>query len=211
MAQYFEVNPDNPQKRLIHRAVEILQAGGIGAYPTDSCYALGCLPGDKPALDRIRFIRRLDERHNLTLICADLSDISQLARVDNNAFRLIRSLTPGPYTFLLPATRDVPRRLRHPKRKTIGLRIPSDNVTRTLLAELGEPLMTTSLVLPGAEHPLSEPEMIRSELDHALDFIIAAGARSLEQTTVLDLVSGEPRLVRQGLGDVSALAVAVAD
>lgn len=211
MAQYFEVNPDNPQRRLIRRAVEILQAGGIGAYPTDSCYALGCLPGDKHALDRIRFIRRLDEQHNLTLMCADLSEIGQLAKVENTAFRLIRSLTPGPYTFLLPASRDVPRRLRHPKRKTIGIRIPADTVTRMLLAELGRPLMTTSLMLPGAEHPLSEPETIRSELDHALDFIIAAGARSLEQTTVLDLVDGQPRLVRSGLGDVSSLALETVD
>lgn len=208
MAQYFEVNSENPQKRLLHRAVEILKSGGIGAYPTDSCYAIGCLPGDKEALDRIRLIRRLDEEHNLTLICADLSEIGQLAKVDNSAFRLLRALTPGPYTFLLPATRDVPRRLRHPKRKTIGIRIPADNVTRGLLDELGGPLMTTSLVLPGADQPLSEPEEIREQLDHALDFIIAAGARSLEETTVLDLVDGEPKLVRQGIGDATAIGLA---
>lgn len=208
MAQYFEVNSENPQKRLLHRAVEILKSGGIGAYPTDSCYAIGCLPGDKEALDRIRLIRRLDEEHNLTLICADLSEIGQLAKVDNSAFRLLRALTPGPYTFLLPATRDVPRRLRHPKRKTIGIRIPADNVTRGLLDELGGPLMTTSLVLPGADQPLSEPEEIREQLDHALDFIIAAGARSLEETTVLDLVDGEPKLVRQGIGDATSIGLA---
>lgn len=208
MAQYFEVNSENPQKRLLHRAVEILKSGGIGAYPTDSCYALGCLPGDKLALDRIRLIRRLDEDHNLTLICADLSEIGQLAKVNNSAFRLLRALTPGPYTFLLPATRDVPRRLRHPKRKTIGIRIPADNVTRGLLAELGGPLMTTSLVLPDAGQPLSEPEEIREQLDHALDFIIAAGARSLEETTVVDLVDGEPKLVRQGLGDARSIGLA---
>ncbi|MCS3902894.1 tRNA threonylcarbamoyl adenosine modification protein (Sua5/YciO/YrdC/YwlC family) [Methylohalomonas lacus] len=207
MAQYFEVNSDNPQKRLLHRAVEILRGGGVGAYPTDSCYALGCLPGDKQALERIQFLRQLDEHHNLTLLCADLSEIGQLAKVDNSAFRLMRSLTPGPYTFLLPASRDVPRRLRHPKRKTIGIRIPADNVARGLLAELGGPLMTTSLVLPDAENPLSDPEDIRAQLDHALDFIMAAGARSLEQTTVLDLVDGEPVLVRQGLGDVAALGL----
>lgn len=207
MAQYFEVNSENPQKRLLRRAVEILEGGGIGAYPTDSCYALGCLPGDKQALDRIRFIRRLSEDHNLTLICADLSQISHLAKVENTAFRLIRSLTPGPYTFLLPASREVPRQLRHPKRKTIGIRIPADNVAHGLLAELGGPLMTTSLVLPGDDHPLSEPEDIRTRLDQVLDFVIAAGARSLEQTTVLDLVGDEPKLVRQGLGDIAALAL----
>lgn len=207
MAQYFEVNPDNPQKRLLHRAAEILRSGGVGAYPTDSCYALGCLPGDKQALERIQFLRQLDDQHNLTLLCGDLSEIGQLAKVDNSAFRLMRSLTPGPYTFLLPASRDVPRRLRHPKRKTIGIRIPADNVARGLLAELGGPLMTTSLVLPDADNPLSEPEDIRAQLDHALDFIMAAGARSLEQTTVLDLVDGEPVLVRQGLGDVTALGL----
>lgn len=207
MAQYFEVNSENPQKRLLHRAVEILRSGGVGAYPTDSCYALGCLPGDKQALERIQFLRRLDAQHNLTLLCADLSEIGQLAKVDNSAFRLMRSLTPGPYTFLLPASNDVPRRLRHPKRKTIGIRIPADNVARGLLAELGGPLMTTSLVLPDADHPLSEPEDIRAQLDHTLDFIVAAGARSLEQTTVLDLVDGEPVLVRQGLGDVTALGL----
>lgn len=202
MAQYFEVNPENPQKRLINRTVEILAGGGIGAYPTDSCYALGCRIGDKQALDRIRMLRRLDDKHNLTLMCADLSEISALARVDNTAFRLIKSLTPGPYTFLLPATRDVPRRLRHPSRSTIGIRVPDDNVARELLSALGEPLMSTSLILPGAEHPLTEPEDIREQLDHALDFILAAGARSLEPTTVLDMVEGEPQLVRRGLGDV---------
>lgn len=207
MAQYFEVNSENPQKRLLHRAVEILRGGGVGAYPTDSCYALGCLPGDKQALERIQFLRRLDAQHNLTLLCADLSEIGQLAKVDNSAFRLMRSLTPGPYTFLLPASRDVPRRLRHPKRKTIGIRIPADNVARGLLAELGGPLMTTSLVLPDDDYPLSEPEDIRARLDHTLDFIVAGGARSLEQTTVLDLVDGDPVLVRQGLGDVTALGL----
>jgi tRNA threonylcarbamoyl adenosine modification protein (Sua5/YciO/YrdC/YwlC family) len=202
MAQYFEVNPDNPQKRLINRAVEILREGGIGAYPTDSCYALGCCIGDKQALDRIRLLRRLDEKHNLTLMCADLSEIGALAKVDNSAFRLIKSLTPGPFTFLLPATRDVPRRLRHPSRSTIGIRIPDDIVARELLHALGEPLMSTSLILPGSDHPLSEPEDIRDQLDHALDFILVAGARGLEPTTVLDLVDGEPRMVRQGLGNI---------
>lgn len=208
MTQYFEVNPDNPQKRLLHRAVEILNDGGIGAYPTDSCYAIGCLPGEKRALERISFLRRLDKEHNLTLICADLADIGQLAKVDNSAFRLMRSLTPGPYTFLLPASRDVPRRLRHPKRKTIGIRIPADRVAQALLAELGGPLMTTSLMLPDADYPLSEPGDIREQVGHALDFVIAAGARHLDQTTVLDLLAGEPKLVRQGLGDVSALGLA---
>lgn len=207
MAQYFEVNPDNPQKQLLQRAVAILNRGGVGAWPTDSCYAIGCLPGDKVALDRIRFIRRLDETHNLTLVCADLAEIGQLAKVDNSAFRLIRALTPGPYTFLLPASRDVPRRLRHPKRKTIGIRIPDDNVVHALLTELGSPLMTTSLILPGSDQPLSEPEAIREELGHALDFIIDAGARSLQATTVLDLVAGKPVLVRQGLGDVTAIGL----
>jgi len=210
MAQYFEVNSENPQKRLLHRAVEILRAGGVGAYPTDSCYAIGCLPGDKQALDRIRDIRRLDDHHDLTLICADLSELGQLAKVDNRAFRLMRSLTPGPYTFLLPASRDVPRRLRHPKRKTIGLRVPDDNVARGLLAQLGGPLMTTSLILPDAGVPLSDPEDIRARLDHTLDFILDAGARSLEQSTVIDLSSGEPQLVRQGLGDVSQIGLAMA-
>lgn len=210
MAQYFEVNSENPQKRLLHRAVEILRTGGVGAYPTDSCYAIGCLPGDKQALDRIHNIRRLDDHHELTLICADLSELGLLAKVDNSAFRLMRSLTPGPYTFLLPASRDVPRRLRHPKRKTIGLRVPADNVARGLLAHLGGPLMTTSLILPDAEDPLSDPEDIRARLDPALDFIIDAGARSLEQSTVIDLSGSEPQLVRQGLGDVSRIGLATA-
>lgn len=208
MAQYFEVNPDNPQKRLINRAVEILHNGGIGVYPTDSCYALGCRIGDKQALDRIRLLRRLDDKHNLTLMCADLSEIGALAKVDNTAFRLIKSLTPGPFTFLLPATRDVPRRLRHPSRSTIGIRIPDDIVARDLLLALGEPLMSTSLILPDSEHPLTEPEDIRDRLDYALDFILAAGARGLEPTTVLDLVDGELQLVRQGLGDISRAGLA---
>lgn len=211
MAQYFEVNSENPQKRLLRRAAEILRDGGIGAYPTDSSYAIGCLPGDKQALERIRFIRRLDDEHNLTLICADLSELGVLAKVDNSAFRLMRSLTPGPYTFLLPAGRDVPRRLRHPKRKTIGLRVPADNVARGLLQELGSPLMTTSLILPGEDNPLSEPVEIRERLDHSLDFVIDAGARGLEPTTVLDLSGDKPQLIRQGLGDVSALGLGGGD
>lgn len=210
MAQYFEVNPENPQKRLINRAVEILHGGGIGAYPTDSCYALGCRIGDKQALDRIRLLRRLDDKHNMTLMCADLSEISALAKVSNTAFRLIKSLTPGPFTFLLPATREVPRRLRHPSRSTIGIRVPDDNVARELLSTLGEPLMSTSLILPGHEHPLTEPEEIREQLDHALDFMLVAGARSLEPTTVLDLVEGEPQLIRQGLGDISQIGLETA-
>ncbi|MEX2515783.1 MAG: L-threonylcarbamoyladenylate synthase [Gammaproteobacteria bacterium] len=207
MSEYFEVNADNPQKRAIDRAVALLRGGGVGAYPTDSCYALGCCIGEKQALDRIRALRRLDEKHHLTLICADLSDISTWAKVDNIAFRLIKSLTPGPYTFLLPATRELPRRLRHPSRHTIGIRIPADNIARELVSALGEPLMSTSLILPEAGVPLSDPDDIRTELDHALDFILAAGARSLEETTVLDLDGHAPVLVRQGLGDISGLGL----
>lgn len=201
MSQYFQVHPETPQPRLIRQAVEMLRGGAVVAYPTDSGYALGCAIGDKRALDRIRAIRRLDDRHNFTLVCRDLSEIGTYARVDNTVYRLLKSFTPGPYTFLLPATREVPRRLQHPKRKTIGIRVPDNAVAQALLAELGEPLMSTTLILPGEEMPLSDPEEIRDRLEKQVDLIIDGGATGVEATTVVDLVDGTPEVLRHGLGN----------
>lgn len=205
MAQYFQIHPDNPQFRLINRAVAILQSGGVIVYPTDSCYALGCCVGNKSALEKIQAIRELDKRHNMTLICKDLSDLATYARVDNTTFRLMKSLTPGPYTFLLKATRGVPRRIQHPKRKTIGLRVPDHPVILAILEQLGEPLLTTSLILPGEELPMTDPELIYDALGGKVDLIIDAGNGGLEATTVIDLVDGQPQIVREGKGDISAI------
>ena len=201
MAQYFHIHPVNPQPRLIRQAVEILRAGGVIAYPTDSSYALGCHVGDKAAQERIACIRDLDDRHNFTLVCRDLSEIAVYARVGNADYRLLRAHTPGPYTFILPATREVPRRLQNPRRKTIGLRIPDHVVVRALLADLNEPIMSSTLILPGDELPLADAEEIRARLEHAVDVVIDGGHCGIEPTTVVELADGVARVLRRGRGD----------
>ncbi len=202
MAQYFNIHPENPQKRLIDQAADIIRKGGLVIYPTDSCYAIGCHLGEKEADERIRYIRRLDKHHNMTLLCRDLSEIAVYAKISNSAYRLIKSLTPGPYTFLLRATKDVPRRLQHPKRKTIGLRVPENPIAQALLESLGEPMLTTSLILPGHDIPMSELDEIGDSLSKLVDVIIDGGACGIEATTVIDLLEDEPVLVRQGKGVV---------
>ena len=202
MAQYFELHPRNPQRRLIKQAVTILNGGGVIAYPTDSSYALGCHIGDKTAMERIRSIRGFTDRHDFTLVCRDLSQLAVYARVDNASYRLIKSLTPGPYTFILPATREVPRRLQNPKRKTIGLRVPAHEVVDALLAELGEPIMSVTLMLPADDLPLSDAQEIRAALEHRVDLVIDGGPCSLEPTTVIELDEAGPRLRRRGRGPV---------
>lgn len=203
MAQFFQIHPDNPQHRLIQQAVEIVRKGGIIVYPTDSAYALGCHIGDKDALERIRSLRKLDKDHNFTLMCRDLSELATYARVNNQAFRLLKNHTPGAYTFILEATADVPRRLMHPKRKTIGLRVPDNRIALALLEELGEPLMTSSLLLPGEEYPMTDPYDIRDRLEHHVELVIDGGYCGLEPTTVIDLSDETPQLIRQGKGDFS--------
>lgn len=203
MAQYFQIHPDNPHKRLIHQAVNIIRGGGVIAYPTDSSYALGCHIGDKAAMERIRRIRRVDDQHNFTLVCRDLSEIALYARVSNSDYRILKAHTPGPYTFILPASREVPRRLQNPKRKTIGLRIPDNAITQALLEELNEPLMSSTLILPGQSLPMNDPEIIRQKLEHELDLIIDGGQCGLEPTTVVVLENGEADIARVGCGDVA--------
>jgi tRNA threonylcarbamoyl adenosine modification protein (Sua5/YciO/YrdC/YwlC family) len=205
MGQYFEIHKDNPQSRLIDKAASILRQGAVVVYPTDSCYALGCLVGDKAAMDRIIRLRQLDDRHNMTLVCRDLSEISSFARLGNVHFRLIKSLTPGAYTFLLKATKDVPRRLQHPKRKTIGLRIPDNNIVSALLESLGKPMLSTSLILPGDELPMNDPESIKERMINEVDLIIDGGNGGISATTVLDLTQDDPLVVREGLGDISKI------
>jgi tRNA threonylcarbamoyl adenosine modification protein (Sua5/YciO/YrdC/YwlC family) len=207
MSQFFQVHPVNPQTRLIKQAVEIVRNGGVIAYPTDSAYALGCQLGDKSALERIRRIRRLDDNHNFTLVCRDLSELGTYARVDNGVFRLIRNHTPGPYTFILLATGEVPRRLLHPKRKTIGLRVPDNRIALALLEELGEPLMSVTLTLPGEDLPLTDPYDIRETLQHELDLVIDGGYCGMEPTTVIDLSGDTTVIVRRGLGETTAFEV----
>lgn len=204
MSQYFQIHPQNPQARLIQQAVGIVHRGGVIAYPTDSAYALGCHVGDKAALERIRRIRKLDDNHNFTLVCRDLSELGTYARVDNAAYRLIRNHTPGPYTFILKATDEVPRRLLHPKRRTIGLRVPENSIALALLEALGEPLMSVTLLLPGEELPMTDPELIRERLEHDVDLVIDGGACATELTSVIDLADDVPRIVRVGRGDVAA-------
>ncbi len=204
MAQLFTIHAENPQSRLIDQAVDIIRRGGLIAYPTDSAYALGCHIGDKLALDRIRAIRQLDKNHNFTLMCRDLSELANYARVDNAAFRLIKSHTPGPYTFILNATSEVPRRLMHPKRKTLGMRVPDNKIALALMAALGEPLMTSTLMLPGDTYPMTDPYDIRDSLEHHLEAVIDGGFCGLEATSVIDLTGDEPVIVRQGCGDTSA-------
>ena len=207
MAQLFSVHPVDPQVRSLRQAAQILDHGGVGAIPTDSCYALACHLDDKAAVDRIRHIRRIDERHLLTLMCRDLSDIGLYAKVDNRQYRLLKNATPGPYTFILEATREVPRRLSHPSRKTIGLRVPDHRVAAGLLDVLGQPLLTTTLQLPGDEMPLNDPEDIRDRLDSLIDFVLDAGACGIEPTTIVDLTGADAVLVRQGKGAVEALGL----
>jgi tRNA threonylcarbamoyl adenosine modification protein (Sua5/YciO/YrdC/YwlC family) len=201
MSQFFQIHAENPQARLIKQAVEIIRQGGVVVYPTDSAYALGCRIGDKAALDRIRQLRRLDDKHNFTLVCRDLSQLGEYAKVDTSAFRLLKAHTPGPYTFILDATREVPRMLLHPKRRTIGLRVPGNPIAHELLTELGEPLMSVSLILPGDEQPMSDPYEIRDRLQKLVDLIIDGGYGSLEASTVISLLGGEPEVLREGCGD----------
>jgi tRNA threonylcarbamoyl adenosine modification protein (Sua5/YciO/YrdC/YwlC family) len=200
MAQFFEIHPENPQLRLIHRAVEIIRQGGVIVYPTDSSYALACHIGDKTALDKIRCIRQLDDKHNFTLVCKDLSQISHFTKIGNDAYRMIKALTPGPFTFILDATREVPRRLQHPKKKTIGIRIPDHPVAQLLVKELEEPLFTTSLLLPGVEEPMIDPYDIRIQLEHELDLVIDAGIIDYKETTIIEFSNNGPEIIRQGIG-----------
>lgn len=203
MSQFYQIHPDNPQVRLIRSAAELIRAGGVVVYPTDSAYALGCHIGDKNALDRIRRIRKLDDRHNFTLVCSDLSEIATYAKVDNAAYRLLRHCTPGPYTFILKATSEVPRRLMHPKRKTVGLRVPDNAIAAALLADLGEPLMSVTLIMPGEEYPMLDPYDIRDTLQHEVDLVIDGGYCGMEPTTVVDLADEVPVILRVGKGDVA--------
>jgi tRNA threonylcarbamoyl adenosine modification protein (Sua5/YciO/YrdC/YwlC family) len=205
MSQFFQIHPLNPQARLIHQAVEIIRENGLVVYPTDSSYALGCPVGDKHGMERIRRIRDLDNRHNFTLMCRDLSEISTYAKVDNSSYRLLKSLTPGAYTFILKATHEVPRRLQNPKRKTIGIRIPDHPVAQALLDELGEPLMSSTLILPGKELPETDAYDIRETLEHEVDLVIDGDHCGVEPTTVIDLVDGVPKVVRQGRGSMERL------
>ena len=205
MSKFFQIHVENPQQRLIDQAVDIIKAGGVIVYPTDSGYALGCHIGDKTAMERIRAIRKVDAKHNFTLVCRDLSEIATYARVENDAYRLIKSLTPGPYTFILKATKEVPKRLQNPKRKTIGLRVPDNLIAQALLERLGEPLMSSTLILPGDDMPLTDPYDIRDTLEHALDLIIDGGYCGFEPTTVVDLTEDVPVVAREGLGPTDML------
>ncbi len=202
MAQFFVVHPENPQPRLIHQTVEIIRNGGVIAYPTDASYALGCGLGDKEAQQRIRAIRGVDEDHPLTLICRDLAEISVYAKVDNRQFRLLKANTPGCYTFILEATREVPKRLQHPKRKTVGLRVPDHPILQALLAELGGPLLSSTLQLPGDDQPLNDPYDIRDLLERQVDLVVDGGYGDVDTTTVIDLSGETPVLVRAGKGDI---------
>lgn len=205
MAQYFEIHPENPQARLIERAAQILRGGGVVIYPTDTCYALGCHIGDKSAMERIRQIRRLDDKHHFTLVCRDLSEIASYARIDNQDYRLLKSLTPGPYTFVYKATKQVPRRLWHPKRKSIGIRVPDTPICRALLGTLDEPILSTTLIMPGDEDPLNDPYEMRELLDHCVDLIIDGGFCGTEPTTVVDMTGDEPEILRAGKGPTDPL------
>lgn len=201
MSEYLQVHPLNPEERVIRQAVEVLLQGGVIVYPTDSTYALGCHLGDKAALDRIRRIRQLGDRHNFTLVCSDLSSLASYALVHNSAYRILKAYTPGPYTFILKATPEVPRRLMHPKRKTIGIRVPDNRVAQAILEKLGEPIMSTSLILPGEDDPMLDPYEMRLKIGKLVDLILDGGACSLEPTTVVDLVEGAPKVLRTGKGD----------
>lgn len=207
MAQYIEIHPVDPQPRLIRRAAEIVREGGVIAYPTDSCYALGCHIGDKAAMERMRTIRQVDERHHFSLVCRDLSEIATYAKVDNRQYRLLKAATPGCYAFILEATREVPKRLQHPSRRTIGVRIPDHPVVRALLAELNEPLLSSTLTLPGDDVPLNDPDEFRERLENQVDLILDAGPCGVEQTTIVNLTGPEPVITRVGKGDTALFGV----
>ncbi len=207
MTQYLSIHPVNPQHRLLEQAADVIRAGGVVTYPTDSCYALACHLGDKAAVERIRQLRGREAEHELTLVCRDLSEIAVYAKVENWAYRLLRSLTPGAYTFILRATSEVPKRLQHPKRRTIGIRVPDHAIARALLDVLNEPLMSTTLQLPGDELPLTEPDVILDRLSRRVDMVIDGGACGVEPTTVLDLSGGSVELVRKGKGSVQSLGM----
>ena len=207
MSQYFDVHPDNPQPRLIKQAAQLLHAGGVCAVPTDSSYALVCHLDDKAAAESLRRIRQVDDKHHLTLLCRDLSELASYARVDNRQYRLLKLGTPGPFTFILEATKEVPRRLSHPSRRTIGLRVPDHRVTQALLAEFGQPLLATTLIAPGESEPLNDSEEILYRYQKLLAGVVDAGACPMEPTTVIDLTDEEPRLVRQGRGEVVRLGL----
>lgn len=208
MAQFFQIHPENPQARLIRQAAQILLGGGVVIYPTDSSYALGCQIGEKAALDRIRQIRRLGQDHNFTLVCRTLSEVSQYTKMDNAAHRLIKTLSPGPYTFILKGTKEVPRRLLHPKRRSIGIRIPDNRIALDLAQELNEPIMSTTLILPGEEMPLTDPYEMRDILGHAVDLVIDGGYCGMEPTTVVAFDEDPPLLLRRGKGDASLIDAA---
>lgn len=207
MSQFFQIHPDNPQARLIRQAADIVEKGGVIAYPTDSGYALGCQIGNKQAQERVRRIRQLDEGHNFTLVCRDLSELGTYAKVDNNAYRLVKAHTPGPYTFVLPATREVPKRLMHPKKKTIGLRVPDNRIALDLLECLDQPLMSVTLILPGEDIPMTDAWDIRDTLQHSLDLVIDGGFCGMEATTIIEWIDEVPNVLRQGAGDASAFLV----
>lgn len=206
MAQFFAIHPENPQERLVKQAAEIVRQGGVIVYPTDSCYALGCQMGNKEAMERILAIRQIDLRHHLTLMCADLSELGTYAKVDNSQFRQLKAATPGAYTFILPATKEVPNRTLHPKRKTIGLRVPDNKIALALLAKLGEPMLSCTLMLPEETEPQTDPYEIRNLLEHAVDLIIDGGWCGTEPTTVIDMTNGT-ELIRQGAGDTSVFGL----
>lgn len=205
MSQFFQIHPENPQPRLIKQAAEILRSGGLVIIPTDCAYALACHLEDKKALERVKQIRQLNDKHNFTLMCSDLAEIGTYAKVDNTAYRLLKNHTPGAFTFILDGTREVPRRLMHPKRRTIGIRVPDNNIVRDLLTELGEPIMTTSLIMPGDDMPLSDPYDIRQMLEHAVDLVIDGGYCGIEATTVVDMTGDDYQITRQGVGQMEEL------
>ncbi|MER7459870.1 L-threonylcarbamoyladenylate synthase [Micromonospora sp. NPDC126480] len=203
MARYYDVHPENPQPRILRQVVDLLRDGGLIAYPTDSCFAFGCQLGNRDGLDRIRAVRHLDDRHHFTLVCRDFAQLGQFVHVSNSVFRLVKASTPGSYTFILPATKEVPRRMLHPRKRTVGVRVPAHTVTQALLAELGEPLVSSTLILPGEDEPLTQGWEIKERLDHALDAVVDAGDCGKEPTTVVDLSGDEPEILRRGAGDPS--------
>ena len=203
MSQFFQIHAETPQARLVRQAVDIIQKGGLAVIPTDCAYVLACHIGDKSAMERVRSLRKLNERHNYTLLCRDLSELSNYAKVDNSTYRALKHNTPGAFTFILNATKEVPKRLIQPKKKTIGIRVPDNAIAQAILEELNEPLMTTSLIMPGDDMPMSDPYDIRQTLEHQLDLVVDGGYCGFEATTVLDLTEESPQLLRQGVGDAS--------
>ncbi len=204
MSQFFQIHPENPQARLVKQAAEIIRSGGLAVIPTDCAYALACRIGDKNATEKVRRLRQLDKHHNFTLLCRDLSELSDFAKVDNVKYRLLKNHTPGAFTFILEATRQVPRLLMHPKKRTIGIRVPDNQIAMDLLSEMNEPIMITSLIMPGDDMPMSDPYDIRQQLEHELDLVIDGGYCGFEATTVIDLMEEAPEVLRQGVGDASA-------